>query len=412
MDRIQFGRRVAHWRGRRRLSQQEFAYLMQRSLRWVEELEGGRRQADPNLSVVTEIAARLNVSVDRLLSDPVVLCPAETEIDAVRAVLQRHDIITGRTDGSGAEPVPVVELRRALVHARTGFQAGAFARLGTQIPALLVDATRAAERHQGDDQQEAFRLLSLSLELTEAAAIKWGDTELAVIAGHRAVAAAERSEDPVIQASAARHLADAMTSHGQAAAAVAFATAAAERLRPELLQRGALGLSVLGMLFLKAALAQAAVAEADDRSPDAAARAVPVYLDEADEHAARLGMDGNELWSSFGPTNCALYRVAAHVQLSAGADAVAVAAAIPAAGLAALPRERRAHLLTDRALGETQAGMREKAVDTLLEAEGLAPEEVVCRPRTKALVEDLRLLGTGSAEGRLRGLADRCGLSR
>ncbi|MEW2265984.1 helix-turn-helix domain-containing protein [Streptomyces sp. NPDC047853] len=412
MDRIQFGRRVAHWRGRRRLSQQEFASLMQRSLRWVEDLEGGRRQADPNLSVVTEIAARLSVTVDRLLYDPVVLCPADTEIEAVRAVLQRHDIITGRTDADDAEPAPVATLRRSLVYARTGFQAGHFARLGKQIPALLVDATRAAERHQGEDQQEAFRLLSLSLELTEAAAIKWGDTELAVVAGHRAVAAAERSEDPVIMASAARHLADAMTSHGQAKAAVAFATAAAERLRPELLRRGSLGLSVLGMLFLKAALAQAAVAEADDHSPEAAARVVPVFLDEADEYAAQLGGDGNELWTSFGATNCGLYRVAAHVQLCAGADAVAVAKEIPAAGLQDLPRERRAHLLTDRARAETQAGMREDAVDTLLEAEALAPEEVVCRPRTKALVEDLRLLGAGSAEGRLRSLAERCGLPR
>ncbi|WP_055689457.1 helix-turn-helix domain-containing protein [Streptomyces prasinus] len=412
MDRIQFGRRVAHWRGRRRLSQQEFANLMQRSLRWVEDLEGGRRQADPNLSVVTEIAARLNVTVDRLLYDPVVLCPADSEIDAVRAVLQRHDIITGRADTADVEPVPVAVLRNALVYARTGFQAGHFARLGTQIPALLVDATRAADRHRGEDQQEAFRLLSLSLELTEAAAIKWGDTELAVVAGHRAVAAAERSEDPVIMASAARHLADAMTSHGQAEAAVAFATAAAERLRPELLRRGSLGLSVLGMLFLKAALAQAAVAEADDRSPEVAARVVPVFLDEADEYAAQLGADGNELWTSFGATNCGLYRVAAHVQLCAGADAVSVAKDIPAAGLETLPRERRAHLLTDRARGETQAGMREEAVATLLEAEALAPEEVVCRPRTKALVEDLRLLGAGSAEGRLRSLAERCGLPR
>ncbi|MCY0947303.1 helix-turn-helix domain-containing protein [Streptomyces antarcticus] len=410
MDRIQFGRRVAHWRDRRRLTQLEFAALMCRSLRWVEELEGGRRQADPNLSVATEIALRLDITLDRLLYDPVVLCPVESEIDAVRAALQRHDVITGRCDDSSAEPVPVAALRRSLVYARTGFQSGHFAKLGVQIPALLVDATRAAEYHQGDDRQEAYRLLSLSLELTEAAAIKWGDTELAVTAGHRAVAAAERSEDPVIMASAARHLADAMTSHGQAQAAVVFVTAAASRLQADLLQRGPEGLSVLGMLFLKAAMAQAAAAEADDRSHAALARAVPGFLDQAAEHADRLGRDDNLLWTSFGPTNCALYRVAAHVQLSEGADAIAVAADIPPPALTQLPRERRAHLLTDRAIAEKQAGQRETAVDTLLEAEELAPEEVVCRPRTKRLVEDLRLLGTGSAEGRLRGLAARCGL--
>ena len=412
MDSVHFGRRVAHWRGRRRLSQLEFASLMQRSRRWVEELEGGRRQADPNLSVVTEVALRLGITVDRLLSDPAVLCPAESEIDAVRAALQRHDVITGRCDDSCADPVPVATLQRNLWHARTGFQAGHFAKLGVQIPALLIDATRAAERHDGDDRQKAYRLLSLTLELTEAAAIKWGDSELAVVAGHRAVAAAERSEDPVIMASAARHLADAMTNHGQAAAAVAFVTAAAHRLQPDLVQRGPEGLSVLGMLFLKAAMAQAAAAEADDHHPAVLARAVPDFLDQADEHADQLGADGNLLWTSFGPTNCALYRVAAHVQLSEGADAVAVAAGIPTAALDNLPRERRAHLLTDRAMGEKQAGQRETAVDTLLRAEELAPEEVVCRPRTKRLVEDLRLLGTGSAERRLRALADRCGLPR
>ncbi|CAM5290636.1 transcriptional regulator [Streptomyces spiroverticillatus] len=410
MDRVQFGRRVAHWRGRRRLSQAEFAALMRRSRRWVEELEGGRRQADPQLSVVTEVALRLGITVDRLLYDPVVLCPAESEIDAVRAALQRHDVITGRCDDSSTEPVSVAALQRSLSFARTGFQAGHFATLGAQIPHLLIDATRAAERHQGDDQLAAYRLLSLSLELTEAAAIKWGDSELAVVAGHRAVAAAERSQDPVIMASAARHLADAMTAHGQAAAAVQFVTAAARRLQDELVQRGPEGLSVLGMLFLKAAMAQAAAAEADDISPDALARAVPVFLDEADEHADRLGSDRNELWTSFGPTNCGLYRVAAHVQLSEGADALAVAAGLPDAALGALPRERRAHLLTDRAIAEKQAGQREQAVATLLEAEALCEEEVLCRPRTRQLVEELRLLGTGSAEGRLRALAQRCGL--
>ncbi|WP_086708921.1 helix-turn-helix domain-containing protein [Streptomyces antimycoticus] len=412
MDPKQFGRRVAYWRGRRRLSQPEFAALMQRSRRWVEELEGGRRQADPHLSVATEIARQLGITLDRLLYDPVVLCAAQPEIDAVRAALQRHDVITGQCDDSAAEPVPIAALQRSLWYARTGFQAGHFAQLGTQIPALLVDATRAAARHHGDDQQEAYRQLSLTLELTEAAAIKWGDTELALVAGHRAVAAAERSEDSVIMASAARHLADAMTNHGQADAAVAFATAAAHRLQADLVQRGPEGLSVLGMLWLKAAMAQAAAAEADDHSPDALARKVPTYFDQADEHAKRLGSDSNELWTSFGPTNCALYRVAAHVQLSEGADAVAVAAGIPAAAFGRLPRERRAHLLADRAIGEKQAGLRETAVDTLLEAEELAPEEVVCRPRTKRLVEDLLRLGTGSAEGRLRGLADRCGLLR
>ncbi|MCZ0983939.1 helix-turn-helix transcriptional regulator [Streptomyces diastatochromogenes] len=411
MVKPEFGRRVNYWRTRRRIPMAEFASLMGMSLRWLEDLEGGRRQADPHYSVMVLAARHLGITVDRLMSENIDAdCAGESEADAVRRALQRHDVITGSFDDAGEQAAPVETLYRSLTYARVGFQAGHFAQLGTEIPNLLVSASRAAHQYEGDERLRAYEVLSLSLELTEAAAIKWGDSELAVLAGHRAVAAAERSQSPVIMASAARHLGDAMTAHGEAAAAVEFVLAAARRLEEDLLRSGPDGYSVLGMLYLKAAMAAAAASEAEDRDPARFSRRVPGYLDEADEHAARLGGDENRLWTSFGPTNVSLYRVASHVYLSEGADAVAVAAGIPAAAVHGLPRERRAHLLTDRAIGEKQAGLRQRSVETLLEAEELAPEEVRCRPRTRALVEDLRVLGVGSAERRLRLLADRCGL--
>ncbi|MEV7891533.1 helix-turn-helix transcriptional regulator [Streptomyces sp. NPDC088357] len=411
VDPLQIGRRVRFWRTRRGMTQEAFAALMGKSVRWVEEFEGGRRQADPQLSIVRLAALRLNITLERLLTDPVDTgCVEEAEIEAVRRALYRHDVITGSCDHSSAPPRPVDQLRRSVAHAHLGFQAGHFSQLSSVIPALLVDTTRAAQHYEGDDQLVSYELLSLALELTEAAAIKWGDTELAVVAGHRAVAAAERSENPVIKASAARRLGEALTSAGQAAGAAQFVLAAAERLAPELLRCGPDGYSVLGMLYLKAAMAAAAAAEADDRNPGQHARRVPDFLGQAEEQAERLGCDDNRLWTAFGPTNVSLYAVAAHVQLSEGADAVAVASDISAEAFQNLPRERRAHLLTDRAHGELQAGLREKAVATLLEAEQLAADEVRCRPRTKTLVENLQLLGVGCAEGRLRALADRCGL--
>lgn len=413
-DEGQFGRRVRYWRIRRGLTPADFAALMNKSMRWVEDLEGGRRQADPHLSVLKLIALRLDVPLDRLLEERPAPRAETSAAAAVHAVLRQHDAITGTCDGPPAAPPTVTALRRALVHARSAFQAGHFAQLGTAIPVLLTDAALAAGQHRGADRLEAYRLLSLSLELTEAAAIKWGDTKLAVVAGHRAVAAAEVSCDPVIMASAARHLGDAMTAAGQAEAAAVFITASAVRLHDELLKRGPDGLSVLGMLHLKAAMAQAAAAEADDRTGTAAVRDVHDHLDQAAEHADRLGGDSNLLWTSFGPTNVGFYRVAAHVQLGQGSDAVAAAAAIPAEARARLPRERQAHLLTDLAHGQTAAGLRRAAVTTLLDAEALAPQEVRDRPRTRQLVDNLRRLGTGSdpTEGRLRALAGRCGLPR
>lgn len=410
MDTI--GRRIAYWRDRRRMTQVDFGALMGQSRRWVQDLEGGQRQTDPRLSVVERAARVLQVRLEVLLAPApaAAQCIDAVELDAIRTTLQRHDVLTGTADDDSTEPLPIDTLHRRLVHARAAFQSGHFASLGRLVPELLVDANRAAARHQGEHQLGAFRLLSLTLELTEGAAIKYGDTDLALVSAHRAVAAAERSQDPVIMASAARHLSDAMTMHGQAHAAATFAVAAATRLEADLRTHGADGLSVLGMLYLKAAMARATAASSDDTRAASAARDVPDLLDQADEHADELGADGNAIWTAFGPTNARLYRVAAHVQLSEGADAVAVAHEIPDPARNALPKERRAHLLTDLARGLTQAGNREKAVDTLLEAEREAEEEVRCRPRTRQLVEDLRLLGAGSAEPRLRALAARCGL--
>ncbi|WP_330334816.1 helix-turn-helix domain-containing protein [Streptomyces sp. NBC_00536] len=414
MDSRRIGANIACWRGRRRLTQNAFGALMGKSKRWVQDLEAGSRQADPRLSVLEAAARVLTIPLAVLLADT----PDEpedqaNEMEAIRAVLARHDIVTGTPDTNPADPLDVETLRRAVHHAWRLFQSSAaFTSLGGRMPGLLTDATQAAALHRGDDQLAAYRALSMSLQLTEALAIKAGAPDVAALAGHRAVLAAERSGDPVIQASAARHLADALTADGQPHAAAAFAQTAATRLADDLTTRGPAGLSTLGMLYLKAAIAQATAATLTDRRAPAAARAVPDLLDQADEHAAQLppDADGNALFTAFSSTNVALYRVATHVRLYEGAAGAAVAQAITADERAALPRERRAHLLTDLAHAYTQAGQREKAVDTLLDAEREAPEEVLGRPRTHQLVQDLRLLGTGSAEGRLRALAERCGL--
>ncbi|MFJ3728673.1 helix-turn-helix domain-containing protein [Streptomyces sp. NPDC090045] len=410
MDSRRIGRNVAYWRERRRLTQTAFGALMGKSKRWVQDLESGARQSDPRLSVLEDAACVLSVGLAELLAEAPAAELDETEMDLIRATLQRHDVITGMPADS-AEPLDAETLRRRVFYGWQRFQSSAFASLGRLVPELLTDATRAAARYDGDDQLTAYRSLSMALQLTEALAIKAGAPDLASLAGHRAVIAAERSGDPVVMASAARHLADAMTADGQPHAAAEFAVTAADRLGGDLARRGPAGLSVLGMLYLKAAMAQATAAGLDDRRAVSAARAVPGLLDEAGEHAVRLdGNETNHVFTAFGPTNVELYRVAAHVKLYEGAAGVAVAQAVTAEARAALPRERRAHLLTDLAHAHMQAGSREQAVDALLDAEREAEEEVRRRPRTHQLVEDLRLLGAGTAEGRLRALAERCGL--
>ncbi|WP_369394588.1 hypothetical protein AB5J72_49035 [Streptomyces sp. CG1] len=147
-------------------------------------------------------------------------------------------------------------------------------------------------------------------------------------------------------ATAARHLAYAMTDHRQPASAAEFAMAAAS-LTPDPLGVGPEGLSTLGMLYLKAAMAQATAADVNDsRRAAAAARAVPDLMDQAEEHAEQLlrdDTDGNTLWSAFGLSNVALYRLAARVQLADDAGGMAVTLSLSAPAFARRVRRLGRH---------------------------------------------------------------------
>lgn len=402
MDTSGIGRRIAYWRGRRRMTQAEFGALMGKSRRWVQDIELGHRQTDPRLSVLERAAEVLQVRLETLLSDREMRsdgeCVDATELAKIRATLHRHDVLTGAFAES--EPVDMDALRRNMAYGWMAFQASDYSPLGRVLPALLVDANRAAVQTSGDAQRSAYALLALVFQLTVATATKFGDDTLAWHAADRAVMAAERSGDAVAIAGAARHLCDAMFHRGNSREAVDFATATAARHEQELV-RTSQGLSVLGMLYLKAAMA---AAQAEYRGT------VRGLLAEAATAADRLGVDGNALWTAFGPTNVHIHRVSAYVRMREGAEAVAAATKVPQPALRALPRERRALHRVDVARGLMHAGRGAEAVKRLLEAEREAPEEVHCRPRTRRLLEDLRLLGVGSAEDRLRGLVGRCGL--
>ncbi|MFC1436000.1 helix-turn-helix domain-containing protein [Streptacidiphilus sp. N1-3] len=404
MDISGIGHRVAYWRVRRGLTQSDFGALMGRSRRWVQDLEGGQRGSAANLAVLDQAAAVLEVRLEQLLADERAdaspECVDAAELAAIRAALQHPEVVTGAGD-SRAKPVDA--LRRDVAYGWTAFQAADYTPLGRLLPGLLREATRTAHDSTGHRQDTAFSLLAMTLMLTTAVCTKFGDHPLAYRAADRSVQAAERSGDPVVMAASARHLVDGMFHGGEGLAAIALAAAVAQRLEADLVARGPHGLSALGMLHLKAAIAAAHI---DDRA------AVPDLLDAAKQSADRMGVDGNAMWTAFGPTNVQLHRVSAAIRLYDGPGAVSAAQGIDATARDALPRERRANHLVDLARGQSLAGRRPQAVDTLLRAEGLAPQEVHCRPQAAKLVADLRLLGVGSAEGRLRALADRCGLPR
>ncbi|MCC9309939.1 helix-turn-helix domain-containing protein [Kitasatospora sp. RB6PN24] len=404
MDAGGIGRRIAYWRVRRGHTQEQLGRLVGMSQRGVQDIERGERQNDPRVSLVEKFAAALQVRVEDLLSNnpltSAAQCLDSTEISAIRAALLSPDVLLPGLVVDTFRP-DVDRLRRNVAYGWTAFQYARFASLGRVLPPLISEAAATSATAEPGARQAAFSLQSLAYQLVVAVAVKYGDPVLAAMAADRAMTTADRSDDPVAMAGAARHLVDAMTHQDRAAIGVQLAGAMAERLEVDLVERGPQGVTMLGMLHLKGAVGAATLGSST---------MVTDLLDAAGESAERLGGDDNVLWTAFGPTNCAFHSVACLVALGEGSKAVAVARSIAPHRWQALPRERRALFLVDLSRARMQSGQPAQALETLLDAEREAPEEVRCRPRTHQLVRDLRMLVAGSDEGRLRALATRCGL--
>ncbi|MGH3962251.1 MAG: hypothetical protein ACRDRY_03195 [Pseudonocardiaceae bacterium] len=88
-------------------------------------------------------------------------------------------------------------------------------------------------------------------------------------------------------------------------------------------------------------------------------------------------------------TNVLVHRVSALADMQSGGRVIEAAADIPYGDLMHLPRERRASHLLDVTRGYLQAGQREQASATLLDADQFAPAEVRCRHLTKLIITDI-----------------------
>ncbi|MFJ9038034.1 helix-turn-helix domain-containing protein [Streptomyces sp. NPDC102406] len=403
MDTSRIGRRIAYWRERRGFTQTDFGRHMGQTKRWVQDLEGGKRQTDPRLSVLVRAAEVLRIPLEQLLSDspPEPAAVSAPPVEALAVV----DALYRPVSEDAQTPTPDY-LRRRLLYACEAFQACHYAALARELPALIAGAEQAAQHAPVDRACEARGLLSRVYQLVTSYLHKYGAATViqAALAADRALAAAERSGDAVQVGAASRRIAKSLVYQQRPQAAVDFATAAARRLEGDLQARGPLGLSTLGMLYLSAALAASSQERTAARVGSASG-----FVDEADDVADRQGSDMNEDWTMFGPTNVVLHRVDMLVRFEDGWSALEAADDLDAEAVGNLTKERRAGLHVSKARASLLTRRKEQAARELLEADALAPEEVEGRPDAVELVQDV--VGATAAPGRdLRALAERCGL--
>ena len=97
------------------------------------------------------------------------------------------------------------------------------------------------------------------------------------------------------------------------------------------------------------------------------------FLAEAEQTAQRLGHDANHMWTAFGPTNVAIHRVSAAMELG---DVQIAADQGPRVDTSTLPLERRVRHTLELARAYSAQNRTDEALALVLDAEELAPEQV------------------------------------
>ncbi len=376
---------VLYWVQRRGMTRQVFADRLGKSLSWVDKIRAGDRQLD-RVSVLQQIARVLDIPLTVLI-DPSEAerrrgCPDEPEIAAIRHALGRYDAITTvfRPNGDTLPEPDLPQLERIVRYGWMAFQAVNYQAVGQLLADLIRDAQAAVWQLDGEERRSAQTWLCWTYQLTASTAFKLGDAQLGWMAADRAIQIAEQAGDLTLVGSAAMRVAHALMATHQRPDAVDLVRSAANRLEPHLANANPAFVSAYGMLLLKGSIAAARLYQAADvRNLQAEALSV----------AARLGQGRNENWSAFGTTNVLVHRVSALADMQSGGRVIEAADDIPHGDLLHLPRERRASHLLDVTRGYLQAGQRDEAAITLLDADRLAREEVRCRDLTRQIITDL-----------------------
>ena len=389
IDRHVLGQRVAYWRVQRHLTQQELADRLGRPRNWVWKIESGSVGSLERYSTLAQVADALTVDMQVLLGHDLQRRPAATEcvdsetVEAIREALERYDALGGMLTAprAAAEPPDLADLRRQVDYLWAAWQRARYGILGATLPKLLIDAQLAHTACDGDDRVEAASLLTQSYQLTASVLRKLGEQQLGWLAADRAVRLVGETDDICWRGSAIYRVGNALLSLGRVDAALQVHLAGVEQLSPDAAaDDNPDRMSVYGHCLLQTAVTAA-------RKGDSAS--VADLFTEAGAVAQHLGLDDDRYQTTFGPTNVAVHRVAAAVEMGEGPSAVEHHESISPDALARLRPERRANHLLDVARGYAQWGKPDQAAEFLVAADALCPAEIRCRPVAQSVLREL-----------------------
>jgi hypothetical protein len=300
--------------------------------------------------------------------------------------------------------VPVEVMQRLVDDANRQYQAAHYEEAARSLVRLVRDAERwRREPPKGTDERSIQSILAQGYQAIAKTLTKVEETELSWVAGERAAAAAERSDDPRLVAGTAYHLGHAFRRSGRLAEAITVSERAYEVLlrRYERLDGDRALLGLAGGLTLTSLVSAATSGDQP---------AVSQLLDRASRLAGVLGVDGNAYWFAFGPTNVEIHRLAVAVERGEPREAIRVGEQIDTSGLPSGLVGRRTAVHIDLARAYGQLHMDAAAVNMLIDAERIAPQTVRYNKFVRELTRELLKREHRPSTPLLRPLAGRLAL--
>jgi transcriptional regulator with XRE-family HTH domain len=281
-------------------------------------------------------------------------------------------------------------------------QAARYRDLTAELPDALARARSSGCGEQADDTLAGLAALTHLYNAASSLAKSLGSFELAGIAADRAVQVADRTGDSLLAGAAAYRMANVLLSAGHLDSARAAAVSAADRLRGSMTATAS-HTSMWGALLATAAQAAARTHAAAEAWELLGASKVAADL---------LPAEQADLFSVFGAASWQIHAVSIAADLGDGTEAIRRASLISPGRLPPFLAERRTFLLLGKARGHALRREVAIAVETLLEAEQAAPEEVRRSAEVRSLLGFLQSGSRGRASVLLRELEARMTTAR
>lgn len=365
------GARIAEQRKLAGLTQRGLADRIPYSYSLLRHVETGYKNASPDL--VSAVARALRIDVTALTGQPYVTELQQDRLaELIRPIRESLDLYD-----LGADPDLRVrslpELTAAADDLCAKVRATRLNDAARDLPHLIAELTTAAHC---TPTTEMWQALGSAYRSAHDVATKLGYYDLSTIALDRMGWAAKRASDPLL--AAVRQYMRALTYFREGELRTGLRLIHSGHGITARAEESIESFAVAGQLHLGALLLSARARDKDG---------VKAHLAEATSYAERTGEAGWVHWMSFGPANVAAHEVSAAVEMRRYGKALERARTVEMPNGWAM--SRRAHVYIDRARSEMETGRTEAALESLLTARKMAPQQTRYHPGAREIIKGL-----------------------